>query len=449
MIRQIIVRQTKAPLQEKLELRLQESELTIKPIKTALTQVENEITARSHGIADLQNKLTDLQERALKKEQTKIATLLSKFADSNATRPTLVCESAEDDEVLNHIGSELSQKLSEIRQLDQSLIKVHGGFSALGQRLAEFKTRVEINQTTSERTRAESVNLQREINNLQMNLNDVKTQKDSSAVEQSDVEKGLEIEQSISKLKENLNSKISDSKTANNQHNMLSSDMTTIEEQVHSLDTSVLSLQKELLEGSRQYYNSIFSIRKTLTEKNALLSDGGTTEKQLAALKKTHNKMQHENTHALKKADQRIADLTRELALGEIKIQTTRDKAATTARSNNANLKRQISKLKKQLHSRHSELQDNDLKFSDQNEASQANAILQRESVELKAKLRALNKLLAETMAEKKALQKQINRKVDIDKPIPTISDTIGITDSMPTRKATNSADNKKQKKTS
>ena len=278
---------------------------------------------------------------------------------------------------------------------------------------------------------------------------DAKAQQDSSAGKQSDVKSGLQLEQSISTLKENLNNKITDSKTANNQHTMLLAGMTTIEEQVHALDAGVLSLQKELQDGSRNYHNSISALRKTLTEKGALLSDGGTADKQLAALQRTHNKMQHEHTNALKKADQQITDLTRELALGEIKIQTVRDKAAGTARNINANLKRQISELKTQLRSHHTELKDGEPKFADQNEAEKANAELRRESVELKAKLRELNKLLADTMAEKKALQKQLNRKADSNKPMTNISDSIGITDSIPNKKAANSAVKEKKKKAS
>ena len=147
-------------------------------------------------------------------------------------------------------------------------------------------------------------------------------------------------------------------------------------------------------------------------------------------MQKTHKKLQHEHINALKKADQQITDLSRELDRSEIKIQTARDKAAATARNINAS---QIAELKKQL--------------TDKNEASGVDTKSQRESVELKAKLRELNTLLAETMAEKKALQKQLDLKVDGKKSSPSISDSIGITDSTINKKAKNSTAKRKTKK--
>ena len=319
-----------------------------------------------------------------------------------------------------HVGMALNQKNSEIKQADLSLSNVQGIQAALGQRLAKMKTNIAINQTTSDRARTESASLQREINNLQMDLNDA-AEKNAT---QPDLEK------SISALRENLNNKIIDAKTANNQRDMLLADMTAIEEQIHALDTDVQSLQKELQDSRKRHQNSVCAIRKSLTDKEAQFSDEGTADQQLADLQKTHKKLQHEHINALKKADQQITDLSRELDRSEIKIQTARDKAAATARNINAS---QIAELKKQL--------------TDKNEASGVDTKSQRESVELKAKLRELNTLLAETMAEKKALQKQLDLKVDGKKSSPSISDSIGITDSTINKKAKNSTAKRKTKK--
>ena len=405
---------------DELQLRLQKAEHSAKPIKTVLTQTENEVAIRRQAIANLHNKFEAMQALALNKEQTEIARLLSKFKDSDDAAPRLDCDSAENDEELMHVGMALNQKNSEIKQADLSLSNVQGIQAALGQRLAKMKTNIAINQTTSDRARTESASLQREINNLQMDLNDA-AEKNAT---QPDLEK------SISALRENLNNKIIDAKTANNQRDMLLADMTAIEEQIHALDTDVQSLQKELQDSRKQHQNSVCAIRKSLTDKEAQFSDEGTADQQLADLQKTHKKLQHEHINALKKADQQITDLSRELDRSEIKIQTARDKAAATARNINAS---QIAELKKQL--------------TDKNEASGVDTKSQRESVELKAKLRELNTLLAETMAEKKALQKQLDLKVDGKKSSPSISDSIGITDSTINKKTKNSTAKRKTKK--
>ncbi len=405
---------------DELQLRLQKAEHSAKPIKTVLTQTENEVAIRRQAIANLHNKFEAMQALALNKEQTEIARLLSKFKDSDDATPRLDCDSAENDEELMHVGMALNQKNSEIKQADLSLSNVQGIQAALGQRLAKMKTNIAINQTTSDRARTESASLQREINNLQMDLNDA-AEKNAT---QPDLEK------SISALRENLNNKIIDAKTANNQRDILLADMTAIEEQIHALDTDVQSLQKELQDSRKQHQNSVCAIRKSLTDKEAQFSDEGTADQQLADLQKTHKKLQHEHINALKKADQQITDLSRELDRSEIKIQTARDKAAAAARNINAS---QIAELKKQL--------------TDKNEASGVDTKSQRESVELKAKLRELNTLLAETMAEKKALQKQLDLKVDGKKSSPSISDSIGITDSTINKKAKNSTAKRKTKK--
>jgi len=64
--------------------------------------------------------------------------------------------------------------------------------------------------------------------------------------------------------------------------------------------------------------------------------------------------------------------------------------------------------------------------------------------VELKSKLRELNKLLAATLAEKQALQKQLDN-TDSQQSHPTLNDSIGIPDSS----AKKSAAKQKKKKTS
>ena len=203
---------------------------------------------------------------------------------------------------------------------------------------------------------------------------------------------------------------------------------------MHTLDTDVQSLQQEL-QGSRQHHqNSICALRKALTVKEVQFRDGGTADRQLAELQRTHKKLENTHITVLKKADQRVTDLTRELDRSEIKIQVARDQAAAKARASKANLQHQITELKKQLDG-----SDSELKVTDQNETYRTDSELQRETVELKAKLRELNKLLAETMAEKKSLKKQLEIKANNKPPVPTISDSIGIT---------NSATNKKSAKT-
>ena len=210
--------------------------------------------------------------------------------------------------------------------------------------------------------------------------------------------------------------------------------MTALEEQVQTLDTDVQSLQQEL-QGSKQHHlNSISALSKALTLKEVQLRDGGPADCQLADLQRTHKQLQNAHIKALRKADQRVIDLTRELDRSEIKIQVARDQAAAKARASKANLQHQITELKKQLNG-----SDSELKVTDQNETYRTDSELQRETVELKAKLRELNKLLAETMAEKKSLKKQLEIKANNKPPVPTISDSIGIT---------NSATNKKSAKT-
>jgi len=321
---------SKAPqVKDELKLRLQKSERSTRPIKTALTQTENEAATRRHAVATLQNKFKALQTCALNKEQTEIA--------------------REDDIELTRIANALTQREVEINQFDLSLTKAQGAQSALDQRLAEMKTRLNANQTAAKRARTEGAMLQREINNLQLRLNDATNQEtkpsQSSDTEERDSrETGVtiksDLEQSISTLKDNLNNKIADTKTANNQREILSADMTALEEQVHTLDSDVESLQQELQSSRKHYQNSTSALRKTLTEKEAKFSDGGTTNKQLADLQRTHKQLQTEHINALKHADRRVTDLTRELDLSEIKIQIARDKAAATARASKANKSR-------------------------------------------------------------------------------------------------------------
>jgi len=438
------VKNNAAQAKEGLKFRLQNSEHSARPIKTSLTQTENEVATRSLAVAKLQNRFDKLQARALNKEQTDIARLLSKFAESEGSSHRLNCNSVEDDTELTRIASELNLKEGEIKQIDLSLTKVQGMQSALEQRRADMKTKLEINQTTAERARHESASLQRKINNLQMDLNDATDQKteaphssDSSkqttgkqSDKQTSIAKKSELEQSISTLRENLNTKITETKIANSQRVTLATDMTALEEQVQSLNTDVQSLQQEL-QGSRQHHqNSISALSKALTLKEVQLRDGGPVDSQLAELQRTHKQLENTHINALKKADQRVTDLTRELDRSEIKIQVARDQAAAKARASKANLQRQIAELKNQLSDSESEL-----KVAYQNETYRTDTELQRETIELRAKLRELNKLLAETMAEKKALKKQLELKSNNKQAVTTISDSIGITDSTTNQK--------------
>ena len=63
--------------------RLQIFEHSVKPVKTALIQAENEVAARFHNITGLQTRFEELQTRAIKKEQTEIARLLNKITESD------------------------------------------------------------------------------------------------------------------------------------------------------------------------------------------------------------------------------------------------------------------------------------------------------------------------------------------------------------------------------
>ena len=165
--------------------------------------------------------------------------------------------------------------------------------------------------------------------------------------------------------------------------------------------------------------------------KEVQLRDGGPADRQLADLQRTHKQLKNTHIRALRKADQRVTDLTRELDRSEIKIQVARDQAASKARASKANLTRQIAELKEQLGG-----SNNELKATYQNETYRTDTELQRETVELKAKLKELNKLLAETMAEKKALKKQLELKSNNKQAVTTISDSIGITNSTTSKKA-------------
>ena len=409
--------------------RLQIFEHSVKPVKTALIQAENEVAARFHNITGLQTRFEELQTRAIKKEQTEIARLLNKITESDCSATSLDCESTEDDTELTQLGNELNREEAKIRQTEVSLTKAQGIKATIDQRLAELKTHFDINQTTAERTRTESASLQREINNLQARLNtatdqDTKATSRDNTPEQPGTGKKSELEQSIGALQENLNKKIANTKTNNYQRDLLVADLTVLEEQANTLDTEVQSLRKELQGSKHAHQYTIFALRKAVTEKETQFSDGGATDRQLVNLQRSHKKLQHEYIGSLKKADQRITDLTRELNRSEIKIQSAADKATGTTSSGNADLQQQITSS------------NSESKFEDKYETDQADTENQLEKAELKAKLKELHKLLTETIVEKKALQERLEHTIDSKQSSTTISDSIGITDSTTNKKS-------------
>jgi len=402
-----VLRTNKAPVvKDELELWLQKSAHTIKPVKTTLTRIENEVATRCQALSKLHRKFDNLQSRALKKEQTEIARLLSEMEKSDSVAPCLQCESAEDDNELNHISNELHREEAKIQQLELSLTKAQGTQSALDKRLAKMTTSLDINQTKTERARTESASLQCEINTLQMQLNHTTPQvkkssqnkpgsKSLSAKKPGDAER-VKLEQSISALKESLNNKITESKTATIQHDTLKADITVFEEQVKALNTALNtdthSLQRELQDSRKSFHNNICTLRNSLAEKDIQFNDDEDTDKQFSDLQKKHRELQSSHYIALKKAEQRITDLTRELNRSGVKVQNRNSDRELNSKDNQS--------LEK----------------------------FQRETVELKTKLRELNKLLADTIAEKKALQKQLDN--NDQQSHNRISDSIGITDS-------------------
>ena len=416
---------------DELKSRLRNFERKLKPVKTALTQVEFEVASNSHSITRLQTRIAALRAQAIQDRTNGLMLNTIEYNAENNTRTHMA---------LARLDEILSRQADVIKHSDLSLDKVQGMHSTLGDRTACIQTNFDINLTTAKRARTQSVALQREINKQQRQLNSSTQQKTATGsverpVQQAGIDKRLK--QSICRLQETLNKKIKTSKTAAKQHDMLNVEMTGIEEQLKTLETEVHSLQKRLRGGKKNQRDIIFTTTKKIAEIETQHSDSNTAENQLTNLQKEYRKLQHEHTTTQNKSEQRISDLTRELDRSEIKLNNACDKATAAARATEAGLKNKISALEKQLDRNNSAL-----KFTDLKEARRIDGENKLEIAEIKGKLKELNKLLADTMEEKRALQKQLDRKTDSKQPVFTISESIGIVDStvMPAKK------NKKQK---
>jgi len=495
---------------------MQQSEHSITPIKTALTQVENEVAARDRSLANLQGKYDDLKSQA-PKEQAEIAKLSAKIGESDTAVAQLNRALNDKDGELTRLGNELNQEKAALRQTDLALNDAQGKRSALEGRMAEMKTRREINnlqmqlndarhqkdaevaqlannlkmenqelQKTKDALKTADQNsedaakriedlreklnkneianqlalkdqeaLKREINSLQnqqtqlqssydataaklenalserLRLTEEKTDAQSnnsaaiaklegeiarlraeiakgdkqqkalskdkrtatekledharaaadadkerqslerklamvqaqldslqkeSAKSAADLKQKLaasdkakqasdashsKLEQSIDKLKEELNNKITDAKIASNQRDMLEADIALLEEEVRALDADARALRKELQRSNEKHQDTIAELRQKLAEKEANSSDGGAARKQLADLQKMHKALERDHLSALKKADQRITDLTRAVDRGDTNLKT--------AEQSDKQSKRRITELDKLL----------------------------------------------------------------------------------------------------
>lgn len=229
-----VLRKIKASkIEEKLKSRIHQSEDTIQPIKQALSDAQSEVETRDKSIAQLQAKLTDFDDQIVPPIKAEIAQLMGKLGESSNSVDGLKRDVNDKDNQLQKLSNDLSLEKAAVRQVDQALADAHGKRAELENRLAEARVRLENNDTATQRAKADSAALQREINALQINLNDSLHKRDATIAHlQRDLEletrehakvaatlataeaDKAKTEQKIDALKQQLHDKITDHKLA-------------------------------------------------------------------------------------------------------------------------------------------------------------------------------------------------------------------------------------------
>ena len=359
-----ILRKIKASrIEEKLNTRLQQSEHSITPIKTALTQVQNEVEARDRSLAKLQSKYDDLKSE-VPPAQAEIVKLSAKIGESDASIQHLNRALNDKDGQLARFNTDLGQERAALRQTDLALTEAQGKRSALESRLAEMKTRLDNNQAASERAKAERSNLQRDINNLQMQLNDSKhkneadvaTLKNSLKLENMELQKSKEALKEakasadnaavkIDELKEQLNKKDTECKLADKELSALKREIEALLAQQKTLqsahDANTVKLENALAERLRlteqkteAHSSSSAEMSKLESEIARLRDELGKGEKQQAAFQISKDAAEAklaEHTAAMAGSEKERQRLERKLAIVEAQLENQQAEAQKTA----------------------------------------------------------------------------------------------------------------------
>lgn len=222
-----ILRKIKATrVEEELKSRLHQSEESIQPIKKALEDAQGDIEGRDNSIAALQTRLRGLDDR---------------------------------------LTAELDQEKNAVRQVDQALADANGRRAELENRLAEMRVRLENNDAAKEKVQSECAALQREINSLQISLNDSVNKRDAA----------------IADLKRNLEQ----------------------ESREHQRATAQLAAAEVEKEKS---LSKIEALKKELADKN---TDLKLAQSEIAALRREIESLQAQLTRLQQIHDKKVADL--------------------------------------------------------------------------------------------------------------------------------------------
>lgn len=357
--------------EEELNSRLQQSELTITPIKTALSQVENEIAARDRSLNKLQKKYDDVKSR-LPAAKAEVDRLSAKVGESDGSVKQLTRSLDDKDRELNRLGTELGQEKADLRKADLALNEAQGKRSVLESRLAEMKARLDDYQSTAERARTESSGLQRELNALQLELNDTKHKKDADiselksqlAIDNAELKQARESKaeasaaaakacQKLESVKEALAQKDTEHKLATTELEALQREIELLKSQQHTLqsycDATSLKLETAMAERLRlseqkntDHSTATATIAKLETEISRLQDDLHKGTRQQKALEKEAdaiNAKLEKKVKALAMSEKDIQRLEQKVAILESQLENQRAQAQKTA----ADLQQQLS----------------------------------------------------------------------------------------------------------